>query len=120
MHFVFGAPVGFMQMWAPTAQTAPLDRRAPTAPVAWALAPVPPNTLSHTHNLLGSLSPQVKEALLKNIKRRMTPQPLKIRADVEMTCFNYGGIEHIKVGARGWSLLLGPSAPWGLQLRLLS
>ncbi len=35
--------------------------------------------------------PQVKEALLKNVKRRMTPQPLKIRADVEMTCFHYDG-----------------------------
>lgn len=46
------------------------------------------------------LTPEVKEALLKNIKRRMTPQPLKIRADVEMTCFNYGGIEHIKAAMR--------------------
>ncbi|EFJ47808.1 eukaryotic translation initiation factor 2 alpha [Volvox carteri f. nagariensis] len=46
------------------------------------------------------LSPEVREALLKNIKRRMTPQPLKIRADVEMTCFTYDGIEHIKVAIR--------------------
>lgn len=43
---------------------------------------------------------QVREALLKNIKRRMTPQPLKIRADVEMTCFTYDGIEHIKAAIR--------------------
>lgn len=43
---------------------------------------------------------QVREALLKNIKRRMTPQPLKIRADVEMTCFQYDGIEHIKAAIR--------------------
>ena len=43
---------------------------------------------------------QVKEALLKNIKRRMTPQPLKIRADVELTCFHYDGIEHIKDAMR--------------------
>lgn len=43
---------------------------------------------------------QVREALLKNIKRRMTPQPLKIRADVEMTCFTYDGIEHIKSAIR--------------------
>ncbi|KAG2446092.1 hypothetical protein HXX76_000692 [Chlamydomonas incerta] len=46
------------------------------------------------------LSPEVREALLKNIKRRMTPQPLKIRADVEMTCFTYDGIEHIKSAIR--------------------
>eukprot|EP00983_Pelagomonas_calceolata_P050597 1142050-Pelagomonas_calceolata.AAC.3 len=43
---------------------------------------------------------QVKEALLKNIKRRMTPQPLKIRADVELTCFQYDGIEHIRSAMR--------------------
>jgi hypothetical protein len=42
----------------------------------------------------------VRDALLKNIKRRMTPQPLKIRADVELTCFHYDGIEHIKTAMR--------------------
>ena len=30
----------------------------------------------------------------------MTPQPLKIRADVELTCFHYDGIEHIKDAMR--------------------
>lgn len=48
---------------------------------------------------IGAL-PQVREALLKNIKRRMTPQPLKIRADVELTCFQYDGIEHIRAAMR--------------------
>lgn len=43
---------------------------------------------------------QVKEALLKNIKRRMTPQPLKIRADVELTCFAYDGVERIRDAMR--------------------
>lgn len=38
--------------------------------------------------------------MLKNIKRRMTPQPLKIRADVELTCYEYDGIEHIKTAIR--------------------
>lgn len=42
----------------------------------------------------------VKSALLKNIKRRMTPQPLKIRADVELICYAYDGIEHIKSAMR--------------------
>lgn len=42
----------------------------------------------------------VLEALMKNIRRRMTPQPVKFRADVEMTCFHYGGIEHIKSAMR--------------------
>ena len=31
------------------------------------------------------LTEGVREAIIKNVKRRMTPQPLKIRADVELT-----------------------------------
>ena len=36
---------------------------------------------------------------MKNIKRRLTPQPLKIRADVDMTCYAYDGVLHIQVSA---------------------
>lgn len=32
----------------------------------------------------------------------MTPQPLKIRADVEMKCFQFDGVVHIKVVGRFW------------------
>lgn len=42
------------------------------------------------------VTPAVKEAVMKNIRRRLTPQPLKIRADLEMTCYRFGGVEHIK------------------------
>lgn len=37
---------------------------------------------------------------MMNIRRRMTPQPLKIRSDVELTCFQYGGIVHIQDAMR--------------------
>ncbi|XP_041024989.1 eukaryotic translation initiation factor 2 subunit alpha homolog [Juglans microcarpa x Juglans regia] len=43
-----------------------------------------------------AMSEEVKEALKKNIRRRMTPQPLKIRADIEMKCFQFDGILYIK------------------------
>jgi translation initiation factor 2 subunit 1 len=46
------------------------------------------------------LTPRVKEGILMNVRRRLTPQPIKIRADVEMTCFNYDGVEHIKTAMR--------------------
>jgi len=49
---------------------------------------------------LAILTPEVKDALVKNIQRRMTPQPLKIRADIEMTCFNYDGVLHIQSAMR--------------------
>ena len=39
---------------------------------------------------------QVLPALLAQITRRLTPQPAKIRADIEVTCFSYDGIDAIK------------------------
>lgn len=44
-----------------------------------------------------ALTAEVKDAVIKNVRRRMTPQPLKIRADVELTCFAYDGVLHIQV-----------------------
>lgn len=42
----------------------------------------------------------VKDELVKNIKRRLTPQAIRLRADLEVTCFTYQGIEAIKEGLR--------------------
>lgn len=39
------------------------------------------------------IQPEVMEVLVDNIRRRMTPQPVKIRADLELTCFTYEGID---------------------------
>ncbi|KAL5720971.1 hypothetical protein ACHQM5_013586 [Ranunculus cassubicifolius] len=47
-----------------------------------------------------AMSEEVKDALVKNIRRRMTPQPLKIRADIEMKCFQFDGVLHIKEAMR--------------------
>ena len=41
-------------------------------------------------------SPAVLPALLTQISRRLIPQPAKIRADIEVTCFSYDGIDAIK------------------------
>lgn len=37
-----------------------------------------------------------KEELLKNIRRRLTPQAIKLRADIEVTCYEYEGIDAVK------------------------
>jgi len=42
------------------------------------------------------LSDEVKAALQKNIARRLTPQAMKLRADIEVTCFAAAGIDAIK------------------------
>jgi len=46
------------------------------------------------------LTPAVREALMKNVRRRLTPQPVKVRADVEMTNFTYDGVEKIRDAMR--------------------
>ena len=55
------------------------------------------DTTGYAASMVQVLTPEVREAIVKNIKRRMTPQPLKIRADVELTCFSYDGVLHIQV-----------------------
>lgn len=37
-----------------------------------------------------------KNAVVTYIKRKLAPQPVKIRADIEVTCFTYEGIDAIK------------------------
>jgi translation initiation factor 2 subunit 1 len=43
---------------------------------------------------------KAREELLDYIKKRMTPNPTKVRADIEVTCFAYAGIEAIKAALR--------------------
>ncbi|RKP12493.1 eukaryotic translation initiation factor 2 alpha subunit-domain-containing protein, partial [Piptocephalis cylindrospora] len=42
----------------------------------------------------------VRDELVSNIRRRLTPQAVKIRADVEVTCFGYEGINAIQKALR--------------------
>ncbi|KAJ3379146.1 hypothetical protein HDU92_006890 [Lobulomyces angularis] len=42
------------------------------------------------------LTEEVKRELLNSIKKRMTPQAIKIRADIECNCFGYEGIDAVK------------------------
>lgn len=42
----------------------------------------------------------VKDELQSYIGKRLTPQPTKVRADVEVTCFGYEGIDAVKEALR--------------------
>ncbi|KAI9695691.1 MAG: hypothetical protein M1820_008454 [Bogoriella megaspora] len=42
----------------------------------------------------------IKDELLSYIGKRLTPQPTKVRADVEVTCFGYDGIDAVKAALR--------------------
>ncbi|GKT59180.1 eukaryotic translation initiation factor 2 alpha subunit [Colletotrichum tofieldiae] len=45
-------------------------------------------------------SEAVSEELKSYIAKRLTPQPTKVRADVEVTCFGYEGIDAVKTALR--------------------
>ena len=45
-------------------------------------------------------SVKIKEELQSYISKRLTPQPTKVRADVEVTCFGYEGIDAVKTALR--------------------
>src|SRR5437667_4179683 len=42
----------------------------------------------------------VRQELTSYIGKRLTPQPTKVRADVEVTCFGYEGIDAVKTALR--------------------
>lgn len=42
----------------------------------------------------------IREELQGYISKRLTPQPTKVRADVEVTCFGYEGIDAVKAALR--------------------
>jgi translation initiation factor 2 subunit 1 len=45
-------------------------------------------------------SEAVTEELKTYITKRLTPQPTKVRADIEVTCFGYEGIDAVKTALR--------------------
>eukprot|EP00037_Helgoeca_nana_P012512 m.113827 g.113827 ORF g.113827 m.113827 type:complete len:332 (+) comp21488_c0_seq4:274-1269(+) len=47
-----------------------------------------------------TLNPELKAALIEQVKRRLTPQPVKIRSDIEVACYAYEGINAVKEALR--------------------
>lgn len=41
-----------------------------------------------------------REVLAENIKRRLTPQAVKVRADLEVACYDYEGIDAVKAALK--------------------
>ncbi|CAD6572400.1 MAG: hypothetical protein CYPHOPRED_004825 [Cyphobasidiales sp. Tagirdzhanova-0007] len=51
-----------------------------------------------------------------NIARRLTPQPVKIRADIEVTCFSYAGIDAIRRALKAGEAVGTESIPIKIKL----
>jgi len=59
---------------------------------------------------------EVKDVLLKDISRRLTPQASKVRADFEVTCFRYEGIDAIKSALLKAQAIGTPDVPIKIKL----
>ena len=46
------------------------------------------------------LDENTKDVLLTDIKRRMTPQAVKVRSDIEVACYAYEGIDAVKAALK--------------------
>ncbi|KAJ1979228.1 hypothetical protein H4R35_001597 [Dimargaris xerosporica] len=60
----------------------------------------------------------ILDELLTNIRRRLTPQPVKIRADIEVSCFGYQGIEAVKKALRAGEACSTDEVP--IKVRLVA
>ena len=47
-------------------------------------------------SLPGSVNSAIRNELMQSIVRRLTPQKMKLRADVEVACFGYEGIDAVR------------------------
>ncbi|CAO1635801.1 unnamed protein product [Parajaminaea phylloscopi] len=74
----------------------PLDKKFGHSYDAFKLAVSEPEAVFGAPEIKDKVDAIVVKELQANIARRLTPQPVKIRADVEVTCFGYEGIDAIK------------------------
>ena len=77
------------RIYLPRRRTAwPLYRKYGHAYEAFRLAISDPDVIFNEENMPG-LSPEVRKLMLEEIAKRLTPTAVKIRADIEVTCFQY-------------------------------
>jgi len=60
----------------------------------------------------------IHKELLSTIARRLTPKPVKIRSDIELTCYTYEGINAIKAALRAGEAVSTEAVP--IKIRLVA
>ncbi|OCH86968.1 eukaryotic translation initiation factor 2 subunit alpha [Obba rivulosa] len=76
----------------------PLGRKYGHPYDAFKLALTEPDTVFSS--LPNPIPPATLNVLMNTIARRLTPQPIKLRADIELTCYTPAGIDAIKKALR--------------------
>jgi translation initiation factor 2 subunit 1 len=64
------------------------------------------------------MTDEIKAELLSNVRRRLTPQPVKIRADLEISCFAYEGVNALKEAIRAGEACSTSDVP--IKVRLVA
>ncbi|KAJ1451544.1 eukaryotic translation initiation factor 2 alpha subunit-domain-containing protein [Pelagophyceae sp. CCMP2097] len=59
---------------------------------------------------------ETKACLVDYIKKKLSPQPIKVRADVEVTCFTYEGINAIRAALMSGQAASTPECPITIKL----
>lgn len=62
------------------------------------------------------LDDETKQVLVANIKRRLTPQAVKIRSDIEVACYGYEGVDAVKNALRAGLSLSTEDMPIKINL----
>lgn len=91
----------------------PLSRKYGHAYEAFKLAITNPETVFE-----GIVAPSeiLKQEVLLQISRKLTPNPVKIRADVAVTCFSYEGVDAIKAALAAGEKLHTEAVPVKVKL----
>eukprot|EP00039_Didymoeca_costata_P018353 m.333122 g.333122 ORF g.333122 m.333122 type:complete len:322 (+) comp17074_c0_seq1:22-987(+) len=62
------------------------------------------------------LEPDLKQVVIDQIKQRLTPQPVKIRSDIEVACYEYEGVDAVKAALRAGLALSTEEQPVKINL----
>lgn len=62
------------------------------------------------------LDEKTKEVLLSQVKRKLTSQAVKIRADIECACYGYEGIDAVKTALKAGLSLSTEELPIKINL----
>lgn len=65
-----------------------------------------------------NLDPEILADLKSIVGRRLTPKPIKVRADIEVKCFAYAGIEAVRRALQAGEALSTPEVP--IKVRLVA
>ena len=74
--------------------------------------------LQDPDKIFGNLLPpgELRAVVLANIQHRLTPRAVRIRADIELTCFAYDGIDSVKQGLKAGFAAGSEEIPVSIQL----